>query len=129
MSLDTLPGRFAYTEDHEAFRQTVRQFLAREGVPHADQWEKDRLVPKSFWRQAGEVGMLCPTVPEQYGGLGLDFGYNAIVDEEMAYAGVPPASRSSRTSSRAMSSITAARSRSASGSPRWSRARSSPPSP
>ncbi len=89
MSLDLLPGRFAYNEDHEAFRQTVRSFLAKEGVPRADQWEKDRLVPKSFWQQAGEVGMLCPTVPEQYGGLGLDFGYNAIVDEEMAYAGVP----------------------------------------
>ena len=89
MSLDLLPGRFAYNEDHEAFRQTVRSFLAKEGVPRADQWEKDRLVPKSFWKQAGEVGMLCPTVPEQYGGLGLDFGYNAIVDEEMAYAGVP----------------------------------------
>ena len=89
MTLDTVAGRQAYTEDHEAFRQTVRSFLAREGQPFADQWNKDRLVPKSFWRQAGEVGMLCPTVPEAYGGLGLDFGYNAIVDEEMAYAGVP----------------------------------------
>ena len=89
MSLDTVAGRQAYTEDHEAFRQTVRSFLAKEGQPFADQWNKDRLVPKSFWRQAGEVGMLCPTVPEAYGGLGLDFGYNAIVDEEMAYAGVP----------------------------------------
>ncbi|SEK97740.1 long-chain-acyl-CoA dehydrogenase [Sphingomonas palmae] len=89
MTLDTVAGRQAYTEDHEAFRQTVRSFLARQGQPFADQWNKDRLVPKSFWRQAGEVGMLCPTVPEAYGGLGLDFGYNAIVDEEMAYAGVP----------------------------------------
>ncbi|MEH3038156.1 MAG: acyl-CoA dehydrogenase family protein [Sphingomonas adhaesiva] len=89
MSLDTLPGRFAYTDDHEAFRQTVRSFLAKEGVPHVDQWEKDRLVPKAFWQKAGEIGMLCPTVPEEFGGLGLDFGYNAIVDEEMAYAGVP----------------------------------------
>ena len=89
MSLDTIAGRFAYNEDHEAFRQTVRSFLAKEGVPNADQWEKDRLVPKSFWQKAGEIGMLCPTVPEAYGGLGLDFGYNAIVDEEMAYAGVP----------------------------------------
>ncbi|WP_019517301.1 acyl-CoA dehydrogenase family protein [Sphingomonas sp. Mn802worker] len=89
MTLDTVAGRQAYTEDHEAFRQTVRSFLAKEGQPFADQWNKDRLVPKSFWRQAGEVGMLCPTVPEAYGGLGLDFGYNAIVDEEMAYAGVP----------------------------------------
>ncbi len=89
MSLDTLPGRFAYTDDHEAFRQTVRSFLAKEGVPHVDSWEKNRLVPKSFWQKAGEIGMLCPTVPEEFGGLGLDFGYNAIVDEEMAYAGVP----------------------------------------
>jgi long-chain-acyl-CoA dehydrogenase len=89
MTLDTVAGRQAYTEDHEAFRQTVRSFLSKEGQPFADQWNKDRLVPKSFWRQAGEVGMLCPTVPEAYGGLGLDFGYNAIVDEEMAYAGVP----------------------------------------
>ena len=89
MSLDQIAGRFAYNEDHEAFRQTVRSFLAKEGVPYADQWEKDRLVPKRFWQKAGEVGMLCPTVPEEYGGLGLDFGYNAIVDEEMAYSGVP----------------------------------------
>jgi long-chain-acyl-CoA dehydrogenase len=89
MTLDNVAGRFAYTEDHEAFRQTVRSFLAKEGVPRAEQWEKDRLVPKSFWQQAGEIGMLCPNVPEEYGGLGLDFGYNAIVDEEMSYAGVP----------------------------------------
>jgi long-chain-acyl-CoA dehydrogenase len=89
MSLDTIPGRFAYTADHEAFRQTVRSFLQKEGVPNVNDWEKNRLVPKDFWRKAGEIGMLCPTVPEEYGGLGLDFGYNAIVDEEMSYNGVP----------------------------------------
>ena len=89
MSLDTLPGRFAYNEDHEAFRKTVRSFLQKEGVPNVNQWESDRLVPKAFWQKAGEIGMLCPTVPEAYGGLGLDFGYNAIVDEEMSYQGVP----------------------------------------
>ena len=89
MSLDTVAGRFAYNEDHEAFRQTVRSFLAKEGVPNVDKWEEERLVPKAFWQKAGEIGMLCPTAPEAYGGIGLDFGYNAIVDEEMAYAGVP----------------------------------------
>ena len=89
MSLDTIPGRFCYTPDHEAFRQTVRSFLQKEGVPHVNDWEKNRIVPKDFWRKAGEIGMLCPTVPEVYGGLGLDFGYNAIVDEEMSYNGVP----------------------------------------
>ena len=89
MSLDVIAGRFAYTPDHEAFRQTVRSFLQKEGVPNVNDWEKERIVPKDFWRKAGEIGMLCPTVPEAYGGLGLDFGYNAIVDEEMSYNGVP----------------------------------------
>jgi long-chain-acyl-CoA dehydrogenase len=89
LTLDQIQGRLAYTSDHEAFRQTVRSFLQKEGVPHVNDWEKNRLVPKEFWRKAGEIGMLCPTVPEEYGGLGLDFGYNCIVDEEMSYNGVP----------------------------------------
>ena len=86
MSLDVIP-RTVYTEDHEAFRQTVRQFLLKEIAPHADKWAADRIVPKDIWPKAGELGLLCPTVPEEYGGLGLDFGYNAIVDEESAYYG------------------------------------------
>src|SRR3546814_12185846 len=90
MTLDDVPGRSAYDADHEAFRETVRSFLAREGVPNVAEWEANRLVPKEFWRKAGAIGMLCPTAPEAYGGLGLDFGSHAIVDEEMNYAGVPP---------------------------------------
>ena len=86
MSLDSIP-RTAYNEDHEAFRQSVRQFLQKEVAPHAKQWQEDGIVPKSIWPKAGEVGMLCPTVPVEYGGLGLDFGYNASVDEESAYYG------------------------------------------
>jgi acyl-CoA dehydrogenase len=86
MSLDTIP-RTAYNEDHEAFRQSVRQFLLKEVAPNAKQWQEDGIVPKSIWPKAGEVGMLCPTAPVEYGGLGLDFGYNAIVDEESAYYG------------------------------------------
>ena len=86
MSLDSIP-RSAYNEDHEAFRQSVRQFLLKEVAPNAKQWQEDGIVPKSIWPKAGEVGMLCPTAPVEYGGLGLDFGYNAIVDEESAYYG------------------------------------------
>ncbi|MBL0001948.1 MAG: acyl-CoA dehydrogenase family protein [Sphingomonadales bacterium] len=86
MSLDAL-ARTAYNEDHEAFRQTVRQFLLKEVAPNAAKWDDDGIVPKSLWPKAGELGLLCPTVPEEYGGLGLDFGYNAIVDEESAYYG------------------------------------------
>jgi len=89
MSLDTVPGRFAYNEDHEAFRQSVRSFLQKEAVPHVTEWEEAGIVDKSIWTKAGAIGMLCPTVPEEYGGLGLDFGYNAIIDEEISYAGTP----------------------------------------
>ena len=81
MSLDNVP-RTAYNEDQEAFRQTVRQFMLKEIAPNAKQWQEDGIVPKSIWPKAGELGLLCPTVPEEYGGLGLDFNYNAIVDEE-----------------------------------------------
>ncbi len=84
MSLDVL-HRTAYTEDHEAFRSTVRQFVAKEIEPNADKWDAEGLVPKDVWPKAGELGLLCPTVPEAYGGLGLDFGYNSIINEEFGY--------------------------------------------
>ncbi|MFM5915794.1 MAG: acyl-CoA dehydrogenase family protein, partial [Chakrabartia godavariana] len=84
MTLDAL-HRTCYTEDHEAFRSTVRQFVAKEIEPNADKWDAEGLVPKDVWPKAGELGLLCPTVPEEYGGLGLDFGYNAIINEEFGY--------------------------------------------
>ncbi len=86
MTLD-VAGRTAYTEDHEAFRSTVRSFIQKEVVPNIDRWDEAGIVEKALWPKAGEVGMLCPTVPEEYGGLGLDFGYNAIIDEEISYGG------------------------------------------
>lgn len=86
MSLDVI-ARSAYNEDHEAFRKTVRQFMQKEIAPNAAKWQEEKIVPKDIWPKAGAIGMLCPTVPEEYGGLGLDFGYNAIVDEESAYYG------------------------------------------
>jgi alkylation response protein AidB-like acyl-CoA dehydrogenase len=79
--------RTAFNEDHNAFRDQVRRFFAKELVPNLDKWEENGVVDRSFWRACGEAGLLCPTVPEEYGGLGLDFGYNAVIDEELSYAG------------------------------------------
>ena len=79
-------GRTAYNEDHEAFRNTVRQFMSKEVAPHVDRWDEQKVVDRDVWTKAGELGLLCPTVPEAYGGLGLDFGYNAIVTEESTEA-------------------------------------------
>ena len=72
-------------------------------------------------QKVGAAGLLCPQVPEAYGGPGLDFSFNAIVGEELTYWARPPASRCNRTSSPTISSITAARSRSSATCPAWSR--------
>ncbi len=72
-----------YTEDHKAFRERLRSFLAREVVPHVDQWEKDKIVPKEAWRRMGQEGFLCPTISKEYGGMGGDFLYSVIVNEEV----------------------------------------------
>jgi len=80
-------GRLAYSADHEQFRDAVRKFLDREFVPHFDRWEEQGCIDRSFWLACGNAGLLCPTAPEAYGGLGLDFRYNAIIDEEIGYYG------------------------------------------
>ncbi|WP_426170179.1 acyl-CoA dehydrogenase family protein [Sandarakinorhabdus sp. DWP1-3-1] len=80
-------GRECYNEDHAAFRDTVRKLFDRELYPNIDRFEHEGIVSKDFWRACGDNGLLCPTVPEAYGGLGLDFGYNAVVNEELAYSG------------------------------------------
>ena len=79
--------RTAFNEDHNAFRDQVRKFFDKHLVPNLDRWEEDGLVDRQFWLAAGEAGLLCPTIPEEFGGLGLDFGYNAVIDEELAYLG------------------------------------------
>jgi alkylation response protein AidB-like acyl-CoA dehydrogenase len=79
--------RFAYSEDHIQFREQVRRFFAKELTPNLERWERDGIVDRAFWLACGEAGLLCPNVPPEYGGLGLDFGFNAVIDEELAYAG------------------------------------------
>ncbi|WP_444883005.1 acyl-CoA dehydrogenase family protein [Microbulbifer sp. PSTR4-B] len=80
--------RTVYNEDHEHFRDTVRKFLENEAIPFHSQWEKDGQVDRALWNKAGEMGFLCPQISESYGGLGLDYGYNSIIDEEIARAGL-----------------------------------------
>ncbi|CAG9200426.1 Acyl-CoA dehydrogenase [Paraburkholderia tropica] len=76
--------RNVFRDDHELFREQVRRFVEREIAPFHQQWEKDGIVPKSVWRRAGEEGLLCCTIPEEYGGGGGDFGHAAILIEELA---------------------------------------------
>ena len=79
--------RQVYDSDHEMFRDSLRKFIESEAQPHHDQWEQDGMVSDEVWLKAGEQGFLCPMVPEQYGGVGTDFLYNCIVNEEVARSG------------------------------------------
>ncbi|HET6636720.1 MAG TPA: acyl-CoA dehydrogenase family protein, partial [Streptomyces sp.] len=82
--------RQIFTADHDAFRETVRTFLAKEVAPHYAQWEKDGIVSREAWRAAGRQGLLGMAVPEEYGGGGeADFRYAAVLHEEFARAGFP----------------------------------------
>ncbi|WP_338453272.1 acyl-CoA dehydrogenase family protein [Niallia oryzisoli] len=76
-----------FTREHYLFRQSLRKFLQKEAAPYFDQWEKDKLIPRSFWYQLGQKGFLCPWLDEQYGGLGADFGFSVILTEELERIG------------------------------------------
>jgi acyl-CoA dehydrogenase len=87
----TMIPRTLFDDGHEAFRETVRRFIAKEIEPYYAAWEKDGIVSREVWLAAGEAGLLCTWVPEEYGGAGADFLYGAVVVEEMGrsgYAGV-----------------------------------------
>jgi acyl-CoA dehydrogenase len=79
-------GSHLFGEEHRAFRDSVRRFIAREFSPRIAEFEENGLVARDFWLKAGEAGLLCPTMPETYGGPGLDFTFNAILNEEFTYA-------------------------------------------
>ena len=80
-------GRTAYDADLDLFRDQVRKFFDKELYPHLDRWEEDGIVDREFWKAYGAAGLLCPQVPAEYGGLGLDYRYNAVIGEELSYAG------------------------------------------
>ncbi len=65
--------RTIFREEHNIFRESVRRFVDREIVPFHAQWEKDGIVPRELWLKAGAEGLLCCTVPEEYGGMGLNY--------------------------------------------------------
>jgi Acyl-CoA dehydrogenase, N-terminal domain len=80
--------RDIFTEEHEDFRDLVREFLTREVTPFHAQWEKDKVVPRSIWLKAGQVGLLGIDVDEKYrGGGNPDFRYYAISMVEVSGAG------------------------------------------
>jgi acyl-CoA dehydrogenase len=80
--------RTVYRDDHEMFRETARRFVERECKPRQQEWDAAGRVDRETWLKAGREGLLCMSLPEEYGGAGGDFGHSAVLTEEFAYAGV-----------------------------------------
>ncbi|WP_460773281.1 acyl-CoA dehydrogenase family protein [Microbacterium sp. GXF7504] len=77
--------RDLYEEEHEQFREIVREFVERNARPHAERWDREGKVDRSLFTQAAEAGILGYAIPEEYGGGGTDdFRFNAIMGEELA---------------------------------------------
>jgi acyl-CoA dehydrogenase len=79
--------RTLYTADHEAFRDSFRRFMDKEIAPFHAQWEEQGYVDREVWRKAGANGFLCMTMPEAYGGAGVDKLYSVLQMEELSAAG------------------------------------------
>lgn len=80
--------RTLFSHEHEQFRESVRKFFEQEAVPFHAQWEKDGHIDRALWNKAGEAGMLCSHIPEEYGGMSADFLYSAVVIEEQSRLGL-----------------------------------------
>jgi acyl-CoA dehydrogenase len=80
--------RTVYREDHEMFRATARRFVERECLPHQAEWDRAGRVDRETWLKAGREGLLCTSLPEEYGGAGGDFGHCAVLIEELAAANI-----------------------------------------
>ncbi len=72
-----------FTEEHEVFRASFKDFLQKEVVPHIDKWEKTGTIERFIWKKFGEMGYFGLSTPEEYGGLDLDLFYTIIFLEEM----------------------------------------------
>jgi alkylation response protein AidB-like acyl-CoA dehydrogenase len=77
--------RALYDADHEVYRDTVRQYLTKEIVPHYEKWEEDGLIDREVWKSAAETGLLGLLVAEEYGGAAVnDYRFRYVVCEEIA---------------------------------------------
>jgi alkylation response protein AidB-like acyl-CoA dehydrogenase len=81
-----------FDEEHDAFRESFRAYVARELLPHHERWDHEGIVPRDVFAKAGAAGFLAFQAPEEFGGAGVeDFRFNAVIAEELQYAGVTAA--------------------------------------
>ena len=74
------------TDDQALLRKHAAEFFRKEATPNQDRWAAQHQVDREFWTKAGAAGLLCLDIAEEYGGGGGNFGHEAIVQQEIAYA-------------------------------------------
>jgi len=75
------------TEELDIFQDSLTKFVERECLPQAEEIKKNKMVPRELWTKAGEIGLLCPSAPEEYGGLGGSYAYEAVILERLSRLG------------------------------------------
>ncbi len=86
--LDTPPSAWRQDEEIALFSDAVGQFFEKECQPHVQDWRKEGVVPREIWTKAGEMGLLCASMPEEYGGAGGDFRHEAVIIEQQQWKGI-----------------------------------------
>ena len=87
MSVLNLPPPSWMTEDLVLLEEQARRFIAAEYVPHLDTWNEQGMYGREVWTKAGSAGLLCPAIPEEYGGAGGSFAHEAVIGRELSLAG------------------------------------------
>jgi acyl-CoA dehydrogenase len=86
-ALTHLPRPAWMTEDLVLLEEQARRFMQSEFVPHLDKWHDEHMYPREVWNKAGQAGLLCPSMPEEYGGAGGTFAHDAVINREYSLAG------------------------------------------
>jgi acyl-CoA dehydrogenase len=87
MDVLNLPRPGWMTEDLVLLEEQARRFIATEYVPHLDRWNEEGMYDREVWSRAGAAGLLCPAIPEEYGGAGGTFAHEAVINRELSLAG------------------------------------------
>jgi acyl-CoA dehydrogenase len=82
-----LPRPAWMTEDLVLLEDQARRFMAAQFVPHLDAWHEDHMYPREVWTKTGAAGLLCASMPEEFGGAGGTFAHEAVIDRELSLAG------------------------------------------
>jgi acyl-CoA dehydrogenase len=87
MDVLNVPRPAWMTEDLVLLEEQSRRFMAAEFAPHVERWNEEHVYPRDVWTKAGEAGLLCAAIPEEYGGAGGTFAHEAVIDREFSLAG------------------------------------------